>query len=118
MLNYPILKRHFQSVHSDTALKATFHCSICNTDLSNAASVPCKRAHGGQNRTFHKALPRLCLTLISMQPPNQMPQVRLLPALGIVVQLDVHVRSNGRPMNNPLCRPLFFDPLRQIKKQP
>ena len=48
MLNYPNFKRHFQSVHPDTALRATFHCSICNTDLPNAqaASVHCKRAHG------------------------------------------------------------------------
>ena len=48
MLNYPNFKRHFQSVHPDTVLTATFHCSICNTELSNAqtASVHCKRAHG------------------------------------------------------------------------
>ena len=48
MLNYPNFKRHFQSVHPDTALTATFHCSICNSDLPNAqaASIHCKRAHG------------------------------------------------------------------------
>ena len=48
VLNYPNLKRHFQSVHSDTVLSATFHCLICNKVFPNAqaASVHCKRAHG------------------------------------------------------------------------
>ena len=46
-LNYPNLKRHFQSVHPDTVLSATFHCLICNKVFPNAqaASVHCKRAH-------------------------------------------------------------------------
>ena len=48
MLNYPNFKRHFQSVHPETVLSTTFHCSICDKDLPNAqaASIHCKHAHG------------------------------------------------------------------------
>ena len=48
MLNYPNLKRHFQTIHPDTVLSTTIRCLVCNKDFSNAqaASVHCKRAHG------------------------------------------------------------------------
>ena len=73
-----------------------------------------------QNRTltFHKALPQLCLALTSMQVPHQMPQVKLLRALGIVVHLGVHVRINLHPLNNPFWRPLSCNPRRQVTKKP
>ena len=47
MLNYPNLKRHFQTIHPDTVLSTTIRCLICNNDSdAQAASVHCKRAHG------------------------------------------------------------------------